>query len=542
MMMFYIGEEVVKFFLIVLFLFGTQAKAKIESDVNWLASKASSGSKAAVGELKSLLSDEMIKDNAPGISFSLSTSREAIVSGSFWNLDHVNKTDFSRSKFRVASVSKVFTGFGTMSLINKGLINKNDYFLDVDTPFTRKVRSLLNEKQKQAFSRITISDLASHLSGLSKEVPGSEIWTQQSQISDGAYPSMQKFWDGIPFIENLFEPGVNPYGYKYSNLGVNILAMHLGSITYPMISPEKAFHKLMDDQLFKPLKMTNTGYEVKSSDLTPSFGSTFLKRPQLPFVTSPGSYSGSVGVATTALDMSRVGQELLRLLRDKGNRLPFTQDVLLDYWSPTANESSQSVWGNSINWSILGINQSMDDVLWAGHTGTGYGERALFLLSPDKDIAITVLFSGNDLNREKYAMKIVDKLLPHIQSLGLSNTSQLPNKTKKLLTDVKKSIKSSSDLTPPNWSPSSEVPEALKPFVGIYFSDVWGPFQIGVSNNDKLTVFGMELESVDTGKGLFKFPSYGLYYSREPAQFIFGNSGSIDSFIYGQSMSYKKIR
>ena len=154
-------------------------------------------SQQAIKKLKTAIREKMNRDEAPGLVFSISTSKEIVAAGSFWNDKYIQNLDHFKSKFRIASVAKFITGMGVMTLIEQERLKKNDLLLEQDTPFIKRFRSLLTKKQESVFSKITVSHLASHLAGISKEVPGARIWTQQSQIADGAYPSIDKFWAGV---------------------------------------------------------------------------------------------------------------------------------------------------------------------------------------------------------------------------------------------------------------------------------------------------------------------------------------------------------
>ena len=138
-----------------------------------------------------------------------------------------------KTKYSIGSITKQFTAMAIMQLQEKGL-------LKVDDPINKYIADYPNGE------RITIHHLLTHTSG----VPN--------------YSDLPDFWKTITLattISNLVErfknlpldfvPGEK---YKYSNSGYVLLALIIEKVS------GSSYESFLQDGIFHPLKMNNTGY------------------------------------------------------------------------------------------------------------------------------------------------------------------------------------------------------------------------------------------------------------------------------------------
>ncbi len=144
-----------------------------------------------------------------------------------------NQTD---TKFRIASVSKQFTAMLIMQLVAE---NK----LDLHTP----IINYLPEYPKPNGEKITLHHLLTHTSGTPNNYASND---QLDRIPDRQKP--EDLMAQFAHLQLEFSPGEK---FDYSNSGYVILGVIIEKIT------GKPYKEALQDQIFKPLNMMNTGFD-----------------------------------------------------------------------------------------------------------------------------------------------------------------------------------------------------------------------------------------------------------------------------------------
>lgn len=145
-----------------------------------------------------------------------------------------NKID---TKFRIASLSKMFVSYVIYILVGKKKIDLNDtldkYFFDLDKKFS---------------SHIRIRHLLNHTSGLLRSIDNLSNKTIHDYYSENELISI------VNSTELKFPPGSS---FSYSNIGYSLLGWIIEKVT------KKEFNQAMSDLIFKPLGLQNTGHEIE---------------------------------------------------------------------------------------------------------------------------------------------------------------------------------------------------------------------------------------------------------------------------------------
>jgi CubicO group peptidase (beta-lactamase class C family) len=142
-----------------------------------------------------------------------------------------------QTKFEIGSMTKQFTALLILQLVNEGKLRLDGHLSDY-LPYYRK----------DTGSRITISELLSHTSGIPNftEAPGF-MDGPASRVKYGVKEFVEKFCSG-----NLrFEPGT---AFEYSNSGYFLLGAVLEQIT------GLSYERLLEERIFIPLGMKDSGY------------------------------------------------------------------------------------------------------------------------------------------------------------------------------------------------------------------------------------------------------------------------------------------
>lgn len=149
-----------------------------------------------------------------------------------WDMLHGPET-----KFRIASITKTFTAVLIMQLIEAGKLDLEGKLIDY-LPFYRK-----NTGQ-----RVTIHHLLSHSSGIPDHLRIPGFWQNQMLLRYSRKEFVHQFCSG----DLEFEPGSK---YQYNNSGYYLLGLVIEEVT------GKSFDTVLQDNILKPLGMTNTGVD-----------------------------------------------------------------------------------------------------------------------------------------------------------------------------------------------------------------------------------------------------------------------------------------
>ncbi len=160
-----------------------------------------------------------------------------------------NRKVNTSTRFQAASISKSLNSLGILKLVDQGKLDPeadiNNYLKGWKFPYD----SLSKNK------KITAYNLLSHTAGLTIHgFPGyerSDTLPSIQQILDGKRPSNTKA------VRSAFEPGKR---FQYSGGGTTLTQLLLTSIT------GKKYDEYMQEQVLKPLGMTNSSYRQPPTD------------------------------------------------------------------------------------------------------------------------------------------------------------------------------------------------------------------------------------------------------------------------------------
>mgnify|MGYP005991942171 CR=1 FL=1 len=155
------------------------------------------------------------------------------------NYEHQIKNNLN-TKFRIASVSKMFTSYAIYILADKKLINLNS-----------SIRNFIPSLNKK-FKNITVSQLILHTSGLTRSIDNLGGKTNHDSYTNDEL---------ISIINSTDLQSVPGRSFSYSNIGFSLLGIIIENTT------KKSYGKAMEDLVFTPLGLNNTGHEVEGDVL-----------------------------------------------------------------------------------------------------------------------------------------------------------------------------------------------------------------------------------------------------------------------------------
>jgi D-alanyl-D-alanine carboxypeptidase len=276
-----------------------------------------------------------------------------------------SKTATSATRFRIASVSKVFTAVAVMQLVANGKIA-------LDKPFAAQL-GLSGPFADARLAAITVRQLLSHTSGFpaSKNMyfgRGVETWQQA----------------GMAAVSQVLQsdPGA---GFQYSNTNYCLLGLLLEHVT------AKPFESLIRRQVLQPIGAD--AHLAPTADTTPG---------DAVHATSPGrNYMEALGPAggwvASPVDIAKLASAL---------RFDSTGEHLLDAAAVDEMRTTFGVPGPKDDWTYgLGF-ELFADGSW-GHTGSIESTHAIVVNRPD-GFTVAVLVSGKAPGNTDDLLGVID--------------------------------------------------------------------------------------------------------------------------------------
>jgi CubicO group peptidase (beta-lactamase class C family) len=318
--------------------------------------------------------------------------------------------------YRVASITKTFTGTAIMQLRDAGRLHLDDPAVAY-LPELRQAGSPFG-----LVETVTIRRMLSHESGLASEPPG----------TDWAIPAYEGVVERTLGQAAQFGTRVPPnLQQKYSNLAYQLLGEIVARVS------QTPYPQYVREAILGPLAMSATGFEPLPEPLLARRATGYTHRafsdelepaPAMPPVWAEG------GLHSCVEDLARWLSFQLRAYRD-----PFPSSRVLgaaglrEMHKPRylGNDWTQA-WG--ISWYAV----HRDDVVWIQHSGGLPGFASNVCFDPKEQVAAVVLLNGQ---ADAAAL-----------AMDLAATARRTVRAQ------------ASAIEPP-----SPVPEAFRPLLGIYF-------------------------------------------------------------------------
>jgi CubicO group peptidase (beta-lactamase class C family) len=282
-----------------------------------------------------------------------------------WNTE--NNTD---TKFKIGSCTKQFTAALIMILHEKGMLKLNNTISD-----------FIPEYPSEKGAKITIHHLLSHTSGIPEYFSIPEM---QNLIYKNNIPSefITNFWN----LDLLFEPGTK---LKYSNSGYFVLGKIIENIT------GKTYAEALQDEIFKPLEMRNTGV-IDDNEVLNNKAYGYIKKDSslktAPYYNATGVYSAGA-IYSTVEDLFKWQQSLQ------------SNSILTEKSLNKMLEPNFSRYGYGFGILKVSANQNKTITLF-GHEGEFFGFRSLIHIIQEDNISIILLDNNQNTSLMKSATEV----------------------------------------------------------------------------------------------------------------------------------------
>ena len=297
-----------------------------------------------------------------------------------------------RSLFRIYSMTKSVTSVAVLMLLEDGKFRLDDPVSKYLSEFKTVAVASRDGTTHPPSRDITIEDLLLHTSGLNHRTSAEY---QRAQVRSRAIP-LPQFISNIVRVPLMEDPGTR---WRYSESPTV-----LGRLIE--IWSGKPFDAFLEERVFKPLAMVDTGFWVRPeqrSRLTTVYepaeggGLRPFEIEALPFTERPRLIEGAVGLVSTVPDYLRFSQMLLNKGELDGVRLLTPKTVAMMTANGLSDVLLKSRAGGVMGWGLANVNVVMDpagvpypasrgEYGWDGSAGT------IFWIDPGKEM-ITVLMT-----------------------------------------------------------------------------------------------------------------------------------------------------
>ncbi|AXT18618.1 class C beta-lactamase-related serine hydrolase [Flavobacteriaceae bacterium AU392] len=298
------------------------------------------------------------------------------------NVQNNQLFDVQKTNVFVASVSKLITVTAAFQLIEQGKI-------DINQP----VKELIGDiKIENPFDqRVLVRHILTHTAGFDDSSIGSEASSKENLNSLKKHLKKR-----LPPI--VWEPGKY---FNYSNHGMALLALIIETVS------GISFNAYLQKNLFDPLKMTNSGFNLKEEMVNNLMNRYKWKEDGNNQLYLDGSYGikytnqiGAGGLITTANDMSNFMQMYLNQGVINGTQIlkPETiKDMLTPHFQYHKLMDRKQGWV----WRVMSAN----GLTYNYHAGDDTGIESILMMIPEKDLAFFFASNNNVANNLKWQIR-----------------------------------------------------------------------------------------------------------------------------------------
>ncbi|MBR2616525.1 MAG: beta-lactamase family protein [Clostridia bacterium] len=315
------------------------------------------------------------------------TDRSGILFAEGFGVESIERPEVpvtSASVFRIASITKIFTGITVLSLVEERK-------LSLDAPI-KSVLSDLVLSDPLSEETITLRQLLSHTAGLPAE------YTPDGPTEEGQMEEV--LLSGIREVEMIGRPGEQ---YLYSNWGIRLAALMAQRVTGTL------FTRLVEERVLRPLKTARTTFDLHVAASYPLC---------LPHTEENGNFKvfhrlqenatrhAAGGLFSTAEDLSRMARLLLNEgVTDDGTRVlgkSFVDEMKKRHADSPANYDGYGL-------TLFGTRYRNGTVY--GHHGSAPPYATSLVIHPESGLGIvTLMNTQRDDMRFEIPKRILDLL------------------------------------------------------------------------------------------------------------------------------------
>ena len=300
--------------------------------------------------------------NVPGMAIAIIKNDQVIIKKGygFSNVSLSAKVD-TKTGFNIGSISKMFTAWGIMKMVEDGKI-------DLDTPVATYMTKWKLPTSKFDINKVTIRNLLQHTAGLS--VHGYNGYESKNELT-----SITKSLSGTSREEEAVTLIMEPESkWQYSGGGYSILQLIIEEVS------GETFADYMQKNIFKPLKMKRTSFKIDKKILKKSAKAYDEEENEIPLRLF--NAQAAAGLHTTLNDL---------ILFAKAS---FSKNPVLSEKSISLLRTPTELSKGNYGMGYMVMNRFGDFTLH-GHGGSNEGWHSGFMLDFESKSGIIILTNGS---------------------------------------------------------------------------------------------------------------------------------------------------
>lgn len=298
----------------------------------------------------------------PGLAIAIIENGEVVLKKGYGLADVANKKEVSiNSGFNIGSISKMFTAWGIMKLVE-------DDKIKLDDPVSTYLKRWKLPKSEFDTHKVTIRGLLSHTSGLN--VHGYNGYESKSEL-----PTLTDCLSGILNADEKVNLVGEPESkWDYSGGGYTILQLVIEEVS------GMSFEDYMEKTIFKPLHMKNSSFTIGKKILKKSAKAYDENAKEIPL--RQFTAKAAAGLHTTVEDLILFAQA------------SFTENKVLSHDSINQLITPTDLSKGNYGMGYMIMNRFGDFTL-TGHGGSNEGWQSGFMIDFATKSCIIVLTNGD---------------------------------------------------------------------------------------------------------------------------------------------------
>lgn len=295
-----------------------------------------------------------------------------------------NVPDKNETKYKIASITKLFTAVLVMQLQEKGKIDP-----------AQTIRTYLPDYKGEGADKVTIHQLLNHTSGM---VNIDTITSVESALKNGLGVYQKPYTTDELLVKYCSDTLVAAPGkvFNYNNAEYIILGKIIERVT------GKTYNEVLKESILQPLGMVNSGL-VYQHQIIPGMADTYFYRDDLQALVNDlpvymENWYASGAMYSTATDLLKFTQALfgLKLLKQASLDRMFT---------PALDEYAYGVW----IYKDYGINKKMYTIV--KRPGSIMGAQGMLFHILEANVTILILSNTGTTSLDEFAAKIAVEVM-----------------------------------------------------------------------------------------------------------------------------------
>ncbi|KAJ6575319.1 beta-lactamase/transpeptidase-like protein [Mycena capillaripes] len=325
------------------------------------------------------------------------------------------------SIYRIASITKMFAVLETLILRERGILNWDDPVTKFLPNFTYPSYSwsdFLNGREYVPDnSPITLRQLASHLSGIGRDYPPQDVgetWPTPFLVEDEHHEfnglvdrNLDELMNAIATIPLAAPQYTFPI---YSNAGFDLLGLCNAAAHNLATGKEKTYRELIQDDVFDPLGLNSSFYQVPNSRLAAQIAVPLSHSEWADMITHPVNDAAG-GQYSSLADLTTVMQSFLS---------PKATGVISPYvvreWLRPLHAWSDGFQEVGAPWEIAKVGR---EARLYSKGGNLPGYHSQFVLNPQWSYGVIVLVTGNYTDTVTLAQEAISRFQPAFENVLL---------------------------------------------------------------------------------------------------------------------------